>query len=95
MEPLSDTLDMKTDEPQTMRFHDQWQEIPDTQKFDNGFKAQWEMFIRHVLDDTPYEYDLAEGAKGVQLAEAAGLLRDPDMAVTRMGAVLAVHGIGT
>ena len=54
-----------------MNFFDQWQEIPDTQVYDNGFKIQWEQFIRHVAEDAPWQYGLAEGAKGVQLVEAA------------------------
>lgn len=57
------------DEAQTMNFHDQWQDVPDNQTFDNGFRAQWEQFVRHVVDDEPYPYTLIEGAKGVQLAE--------------------------
>ena len=56
---------------QTMNFFDQWQEVPDTQVYDNGFKIQWEHFIRHVVEDAPYKWTLAEGAKGVQLVEAA------------------------
>ncbi|MDQ6630045.1 MAG: Gfo/Idh/MocA family oxidoreductase [Pseudomonadota bacterium] len=59
------------DERQTMNFFDQWQEIPDVEPFGNGFKIQWEQFIRHVVDDAPWTYSLAEGAKGVQLVEAA------------------------
>ena len=59
------------DEKQTMNFFDQWQEIPDTQVYDNGFKIQWEQFIRHVAEDAPWQYGLPEGAKGVQLVEAA------------------------
>jgi predicted dehydrogenase len=59
------------DEKQTMNFMDQWQEIPDTQVHDNGFKIQWEHFIRHVVEDAPYRWTLPEGAKGVQLVEAA------------------------
>lgn len=59
------------DEKQTMNFFDQWQEIPDTSPVDNGFKTQWEHFIRHVVDDAPYKWTLPEGAKGVQLVEAA------------------------
>lgn len=59
------------DEKQTMNFFDQWQEIPDTSPVDNGFKMQWEQFIRHVVDDAPYKWTLPEGAKGVQLVEAA------------------------
>ncbi|ODU17200.1 Gfo/Idh/MocA family oxidoreductase [Variovorax sp. SCN 67-85] len=59
------------DEKQTMNFFDQWQEIPDSQVYDNGFKIQWEHFIRHVVEDAPYKWTLPEGAKGVQLVEAA------------------------
>jgi predicted dehydrogenase len=56
---------------QTMNFFDQWQEVPDTETYDNGFKIQWEHFIRHVVEDAPYRWTLPEGAKGVQLVEAA------------------------
>ncbi len=59
------------DERQTMNFFDQWQSVPDTETYDNGFKIQWEHFIRHVVDDEPYKWTLPEGAKGVQLVEAA------------------------
>lgn len=59
------------DVKQTMDFFDQWQEVPDTQVYDNGFKIQWEAFIRHVVEDAPYKWTLPEGAKGVQLVEAA------------------------
>ncbi|HWB46954.1 MAG TPA: Gfo/Idh/MocA family oxidoreductase [Hyphomicrobiaceae bacterium] len=48
-----------------------WQLVPETQTFDNGFKLQWEAFIRHVAEDAPYTWDLLEGAKGVQLVECA------------------------
>jgi predicted dehydrogenase len=56
---------------QAIDFFDGWQEIPDTQAYDNGFKIQWEHFIRHVVEDAPYQWTLPEGAKGVQLVEAA------------------------
>jgi predicted dehydrogenase len=59
------------DVKQTMNFFDQWQEVPDSQFYDNGFKIQWEHFIRHVVENEPYRWNLAEGAKGVQLVEAA------------------------
>jgi predicted dehydrogenase len=59
------------DVKQTMNFFEQWQEVPDTQVYDNGFKLQWEAFIRHVVADEPYRWTLPEGAKGVQLVEAA------------------------
>ena len=59
------------DQKQSMPFLDQWAEVPDTQVYDNGFKIQWEHFIRHVVENEPYRYTLEEGAKGVQLVEAA------------------------
>ena len=57
------------DQPQTMKFEQQWEEVPDNQTYENGFKLQWEEFIRHVVADTPWKSNLLEGAKGVQLAE--------------------------
>jgi predicted dehydrogenase len=47
-----------------------WIEVPDNDVFENGFKTQWEQFIRHVVEDAPSEFDLLAGARGVQLAEA-------------------------
>ncbi len=57
------------DIPVTESFRDQWQEVPDNGEFDNGFKVQWELFLRHVVLDEPYHWDLLAGARGVQLAE--------------------------
>ena len=48
-----------------------WEEVPDTTSYDNGFKVQWELFIRHVVEDAPFKWTLREGAKGVQLVECA------------------------
>ncbi|SBN61902.1 Predicted dehydrogenase [Curtobacterium sp. 9128] len=47
-----------------------WQEVPDNEVFENGFKVQWEQFVRHVVEDAPHPYDLLSGARGVALAEA-------------------------
>ncbi len=57
------------DQPQTMNFFNDWEEVPDNWPAQNGFKAQWEMFLRHVAEDALWEYGLEAGAKGVQLAE--------------------------
>jgi len=59
------------DVKQSLPFFEQWQDVPDTEAYDNGFKLQWEHFIRHVVEDAPYRWTLPEGAKGVQLVEAA------------------------
>ncbi len=59
------------DVPQPIDFFGGWQEVPDTEPYPNGFRLQWEMFLRHVAGDLPsFKWDLLEGAKGVQLAEA-------------------------
>ena len=57
------------DIPQTIDFFDNWVEVPDNQEYQNGFKLQWEAFIRHLAEDAPWKYTLLEGAKGVQLAQ--------------------------
>jgi predicted dehydrogenase len=59
------------DVKQGIDFYAGWQPVPETQTFDNGFKLQWEAFIRHVVEGAPYKWDLTEGAKGVQLVECA------------------------
>jgi predicted dehydrogenase len=58
------------DVPQTIDFFATWQKVPQHRAYDNAFKAEWELFIRHLFEGTPFPWDLREGAKGVQLAEA-------------------------
>ncbi len=58
------------DIPQPIKFFETWSEVPDSTTYDNGFKAEWEMFIRHLCEGAPFKWTLVEGAKGVQLAEA-------------------------
>jgi predicted dehydrogenase len=57
------------DLPAGENFRDQWQVVPDNEEFDNGFKVQWEAFLRHVVEDAPFPWDFASAARGVQLAE--------------------------
>lgn len=52
-----------------LNYFDGWQKVPEQDTFDNAFKRQWEMFLRHVVKDEPFRWDLREAAKGVQLAE--------------------------
>ncbi|MGB8488113.1 MAG: Gfo/Idh/MocA family oxidoreductase, partial [Xanthobacteraceae bacterium] len=56
------------DVPQPIDFFETWSEVPGLGSYDNGFKVEWEMFIRHLYDDAPFKWTLLEGAKGVQLA---------------------------
>ena len=57
------------DVPQTIDFFGTWKPVPDNEIYENGFKLQWEGFLRHVAENAPWKFDLVEGAKGVQLAE--------------------------
>jgi predicted dehydrogenase len=50
-------------------YFDGWQKVPQQTEFENAFKRQWELFLRHVVADEPFQWNLLEGAKGVQLAE--------------------------
>ena len=52
-----------------INFQAAWTPVPDYQVYDNAFKIQWELFLRHIVKDEPFRWDLREGAKGVQLAE--------------------------
>jgi predicted dehydrogenase len=53
---------------QPIDFFEGWEEVPD-ESYDNAFKAQWELFLRHVAGEGGFRWNLLEGAKGVQLAE--------------------------
>ncbi|HKS47732.1 MAG TPA: Gfo/Idh/MocA family oxidoreductase [Amycolatopsis sp.] len=55
---------------ETESYRAQWQEVPDNAEFENGFRAQWEQFIRHVVEDGPHPFDFMSGARGIRLAEA-------------------------
>jgi len=60
--------------PDVRQSHDfgaDWKEVPDDRPYDNAFKTEWELFIRHVCEDTPFRWDLLEGAKGLQLVDCA------------------------
>jgi predicted dehydrogenase len=57
------------DQDSPIAFFDNWMQVPTNQIFDNAFKVQWEMFLKHVVQGDPFPFDLRAGAKGVQLAE--------------------------
>jgi len=54
---------------QPIKFFDGWSKVPEQELFENAFKVQWELFLKHVVKDDPFPWDLKEGARGVQLAE--------------------------
>ncbi len=57
------------DIPQPINFFDGWTKVQEQDTYDNAFKVQWELFLKHVVKDEPFPWDLRDGAKGVQLAE--------------------------
>ena len=57
------------DLPVTESYRDQWLEVPANDDLDNGFKAQWEEFLRDVVAGREHRFGLLSAARGVQLAE--------------------------
>ena len=57
------------DIPQPIDFYEGWSKVPEQESYDNAFKVQWELFLKHVVLDEPFPWDMKEGAKGIQLAE--------------------------
>jgi len=57
------------DVDQPIKFFEGWTRVPDYMPYDNAFKVQWELFLKHVVKGDPFPWTLLEGAKGVQLAE--------------------------
>jgi len=51
------------------QFRDDWHQVPAMGTPENAFKIQWELFLRHIVLDEAFPWDLREGAKGIQLAE--------------------------
>ncbi|MCC7390654.1 MAG: Gfo/Idh/MocA family oxidoreductase [Phycisphaerales bacterium] len=72
VQPLAETPRpvWNPDIPQPIDFRAGWREYDAEGVYDNAFKVQWEMFLRHVACGEPWAFGLLEGAKGVQLAEA-------------------------
>jgi predicted dehydrogenase len=56
------------DMPQPINFFEGWKEVPD-ENYGNAFKAQWELFLKHIAGEGTFRWNLLEAAKGVQLAE--------------------------
>ncbi|PTX93967.1 oxidoreductase [Spartobacteria bacterium LR76] len=54
---------------QPIDFYGGWSKVPEQENYDNAFKVQWELFLRHIVLDEPFRWTLLEGAKGVQMAE--------------------------
>ena len=71
IQPLGETpyCVWNPDIEQPINFSEGWCKVKNQESFDNAFKAQWELYLKHVVKDEPFPWNLLEGAKGVQLAE--------------------------
>jgi predicted dehydrogenase len=58
------------DTPDPINYLKGWQKVTDTDKVENAFKIQWEMFLKHVLEDAPFPHDFLQAARGIQVVEA-------------------------
>lgn len=58
------------DIPQTIDFFEGWQVLPDSIDYDNAFKIQWELFLRHCVGEVDFPWSIRQGAGGVAFAEA-------------------------
>lgn len=54
---------------QPIDFYNSWYEMPNNKEYDNAFKIQWELFLRHIVLNEPFRWTLLEGVKGIQLAD--------------------------
>tara|TARA_B100000900_G_scaffold416270_1_gene450830 strand:+ start:34109 stop:35257 length:1149 start_codon:yes stop_codon:yes gene_type:complete len=57
------------DIPNPIDFKEGWIKVFEDEEFENAFRVQWELYLKHILIDTPFPWNLMEGAKGIQLAE--------------------------
>ena len=71
IQPLSGTPRpvWNPDIEQPIKFFDGWLKVPEQETYENAFRAQWELFLRHIVADEPFPWTLLAGAKGVQLAD--------------------------
>jgi len=72
MQSLADTPRpvWNPDKAGSTNYYDHWTVVGDID-CENAFKHQWVAFIKHLYEDAPWSHTFEEGAKGVQLAEAA------------------------
>jgi predicted dehydrogenase len=59
------------DIPQTINFYEGWEKVDGPEHYPNAFRVQWELYLKSIAENQPFPWTLLEGARGVQLAEAA------------------------
>ncbi len=59
------------DQAQQRDFYGDWLPCHADRSYDNAFRAQWALFIRHCVEDTPFPWNFFSAAAGVRFAETA------------------------
>ncbi|MEJ7676337.1 MAG: Gfo/Idh/MocA family oxidoreductase [Segetibacter sp.] len=42
------------DIPQPINFYEGWAKVPEQENYENAFKVQWELFLKHIVTDDPF-----------------------------------------
>lgn len=71
LDPSTPRVTWNPDLGPSHRWLETWSPVLGPPPESGPFRAQWELFLRHVLGDEPFPWNLLEGAKGVQMAECA------------------------
>lgn len=59
------------DVPNPIDFRSGWLDVPQAGDSENGFKLQWEAYLRHVALGGPFPWDFSAGVRGLVLVDAA------------------------
>ena len=59
------------DIPNPIDFRSTWLDVPSTGDYGNGFREQWERYLRHVVDDESFPWTFERAARGIDLVAAA------------------------
>ncbi|MEM6980839.1 MAG: Gfo/Idh/MocA family oxidoreductase [Planctomycetota bacterium] len=64
------------DIPQPINFFESWQQLPNNTDFENAFKIQWELFLKHVAGQGDFPWSIRKGVDGLRLAIAGQISSD-------------------
>ena len=59
------------DEKQKHNFFNDWELVFENETYENAFKTQWILFLKHIAEGSPWDYGLEKGAEAVRFAELA------------------------
>ena len=59
------------DLPNPIDFRATWLDVPSIGPAENGFKEQWEQFLRHLVDGDAFPWTFDRAVRGIELVDAA------------------------